>query len=221
MSKAERRDEMAEVLLALEGTGELAGAAAHDPLPAGRGFLAHDRRSSGSTGQIFGNANGFASFGRLARSTSSTCGMTSPARWMVTVSPIAEIDGLALVVEAKRRAIAAEAADVILVVERGVLDHDAADGDRLQARDRRERAGAADLDVDRQQLGGRLLGGELVGDRPARAAGAEAEAVLQREVVDLVDDAVDVVVEAGALRLDRAVGGERLVDVGADAASAG
>ena len=39
-------------------------------------------------GQTFGKAKGFVPFGRAARSTSSTWGMTSPARWTVTVSPM-------------------------------------------------------------------------------------------------------------------------------------
>ena len=40
------------------------------------------------------------------------------------------------------------ARDLVLVVQRRVRDDDAADGDRLELGDRRQRAGAADLDVD-------------------------------------------------------------------------
>ena len=40
------------------------------------------------------------------------------------------------------------ARDLVLVVQRGVGDDDAADRDRLQLGDRRQRAGAADLDLD-------------------------------------------------------------------------
>ncbi len=47
--------------------------------------------------------------------------------------------------------------------------------------------------------------------RPARGGGAEAEPGLQVEPVDLVDDAVDVVAEGGALGLDGAVPGEHLL----------
>ena len=97
------------------------------------------------------------------------------------------------------------ARDLVLVVQRRVGDDDAADRDRLQLGDRRQRAGAADLDLDRLDDRRRPLGGEFVRDRPARAARDEAEPLLQREVVDLVDDAVDVVAERRALRLDRAV----------------
>ena len=57
-----------------------------------------------------------------------------------------------------------------------------------------------------------LLGRELVRDRPARRARDEAEPLLPVEPVDLVDDAVDVVVERGALLLDLGVGVEQLLD---------
>src|SRR5262245_59265557 len=91
---------------------------------------------------------------------------------------------------------------LILVVQRGVLHHDAADGDGLELGDRGERPSAADLDVDAAQDRGRLLGGKFVGERPARRPRAEAEAVLEVEAVDLVDHAVDVVAETGAALLD-------------------
>ena len=104
------------------------------------------------------------------------------------------------------------AGDVVGVVERGVGDDDAADGDGGQARDGGERAGAADLDLDCLEPGDGALGGELVGDGPARRGGAEAEAGLEVEAVDLVDHAVDVVAEGGAAGLDVAVSGEHVVD---------
>ena len=95
--------------------------------------------------------------------------------------------------------------DLVLVVQRGVRHHDAADRDRLQLRDRRQRAGAPDLNLDRLEHGRRPLGRELVRRRPARAARDEAQPLLERQIVDLVDDAVDVVAEARALSLDGAV----------------
>ena len=101
---------------------------------------------------------------------------------------------------ADRLAVAADALDVVLVVQRRVRDHDAADGHRAELRDRVQRAGAADLDLDVLQDRRRLLGRELVGERPARRARDEAEALLQVEVVDLVDDAVDVVAETRRAR---------------------
>ena len=60
------------------------------------------------------------------------------------------------------------------------------------------------------------LGRELVRDRPARRARDEAEPFLPVEAVDLVDDAVDVVVEIGARLFDLAVEGEQFVDRMAD-----
>ena len=105
----------------------------------------------------------------------------------------------------------AEPRDLVLVVQRRVGDDDAADGDGLQFGDRRQRAGAPDLDLDRVDDRRRALGGELVRGGPARAARDEAEPLLQREVVDLVDDAVDVVAERRALRLDGAIMREHLL----------
>ena len=70
------------------------------------------------------------------------------------------------------------ALDLIHVVQRGVADGGAADQHRLQARHRRQRAGAADLEFDVAQHRERLVGRELVGDRPARRALDMAEAFL-------------------------------------------
>lgn len=86
---------------------------------------------------------------------------------------------------------AVTAIDLVLVVQGRVGHRHAADENRLQAGDRRQRAGAADedLDVEKRRLG--LLGRVLVRHRPARLARDEAEALLQRQVIDLIDDAVD------------------------------
>ena len=58
---------------------------------------------------------------------------------------VADADIAAL---AQLLAVAADALDVVLVVQRRVLHHHAADADRLELADRRQRAGAADLDLD-------------------------------------------------------------------------
>ena len=68
------------------------------------------------------------------------------------------------------------APDLVLVVQRRVGDGHAADEHRLQPRDRRDRAGAPDLDVDAEELGRHLLGRKLVRDRPARLARDETRA---------------------------------------------
>ena len=107
----------------------------------------------------------------------------------------------------------ADPLDVILIMQRRVRDDDAADRDRLEPGHRRQRAGAADLDIDAVENGHRLLRREFVRDRPARAARHEAETVLPVEPVDLVDHAVDVVAERGALFPDLAVEFENGVDV--------
>src|SRR5450432_4482929 len=111
-------------------------------------------------------------------------------------------------------AVAADALDVILIVQRDVLHDDAADPDRLELADRRERAGAADLDLDIPEHGDGALGGELVRDRPAWRARHEAEALLPIEAVHLVDDPVDIVIEMGALFLDSAMKRDQLRDRG-------
>ena len=91
------------------------------------------------------------------------------------------------------------AADVVLVVQRRLAYGDAADLYGLEDGERVEAAGAPDVDLDVQQLGSGLLGGELVGDGPTRVASDEAEMPLVVEAVDLNDDAVGLVVlvEAG------------------------
>jgi len=68
-----------------------------------------------------------------------------------------------------------------------------------------------DLDVDVLEDRLRLLRRKLVRDRPARRARDEAEPLLPVEPVDLVDDAVDVVAEIGALALDVVVEREQLL----------
>ena len=101
------------------------------------------------------------------------------------------------------------AGDLVGVVTGGVGDDDAADGDRSEFGDRRQRAGAANLDLDVAKLGGGLFGRELVSDGPTRTARDEAKAVLQVEAIDFVDDAIDVVAEFRALLADLAVIGEQ------------
>jgi hypothetical protein len=102
-------------------------------------------------------------------------------------------------------------------VQRRVGDDDAADGDRLEPRDRGELAGAADLDVDRAQRRLGALGGEFVREAPARKTADKAQTRLPVEPVDLVDHAVDVEGEIGARRLDLPVLRQRGFEIdGAD-----
>ena len=91
------------------------------------------------------------------------------------------------------------AADVVFVVQRRQLDCRARDLHGIEDSEGVERAGAADVDVDAQELRGRLGWRELVGDRPARLASDDAELTLRAKRIDLHDDAVDFVVERVAL----------------------
>ena len=58
-----------------------------------------------------------------------------------------------------------------------------------------------------------LFGREFMRHRPARRARNKAEPRLQRDVVDLVDDAVDVIAERRATRFDRAIMREHVLGV--------
>ena len=91
------------------------------------------------------------------------------------------------------------AADVVLVVEGRLLDDDTAYLHRLQHGKRVEAAGAAHVDRDLQELGRRLDGRELVGDRPARLPPYVAQPLLEVEAVDLHNQAVDLVLQVVAL----------------------
>ena len=147
-------------------------------------------------GQTVGKLNGFAPLGRFSSTTPRICGMTSPARWTITVSPM----------RTSLRAISSSLCSVAFCTTTPptVTGSSLATGVSAPVR--------PDLDLDVAQDGGRLLGGEFVGDGLARRARDEAEALLQVEPVELVDDAVDVVVEAGAPALDVAIGVEHLLD---------
>ena len=94
------------------------------------------------------------------------------------------------------------AGDLVGVVQGGVAHHHAAHGDGLQPRHGGDRAGAAHLQVDGLQHGAGLLGGELVGDGPARRARDKAQPPLPVQPVDLVDHAVDVIAHVRTARLE-------------------
>ena len=169
---------MAQPLDPLRRADQPAGAADVD-----LAFLAH--RLAAAFGAMVGE-----DVGRRGSSSgvrfSTTCGMTSPARWISTRSPT----------RTPSRAISSR------IVERALATMTPPTPTGFSRADRRQLAGAADLDVDRLERGLRLLGGEFVGERPARRARDLAEPPLPVEPVDLVDDAVDVERQVGALRLD-------------------
>ena len=87
----------------------------------------------------------------------------------------------------------------ILVVQRGLPHDGARDPHGLHDGERRGPAGAADAHDDVEELRVHLLGRVLVGDRPARRAARRPELVVQCELVDLHDDAVDLVLDGVAV----------------------
>ncbi len=102
------------------------------------------------------------------------------------------------------------AVQLVLVVQRREGDRRATDEDRIQHRERRDLAGAAGVDRDARDARRALLGGKLVGDRPARRAAGRAQLVAQRELVDLHHGAVDLVRQIVAPLLPALAAGERL-----------
>src|SRR5206468_1437265 len=95
------------------------------------------------------------------------------------------------------------AVDVLFVVQRRARDRDAADLDRREDRPWVERTGAADADHDLLEPRHRGHRRPLERARPARTLVQRAEPALLVEVVDLDDDAVDLVVELRAPPLPR------------------
>ena len=105
------------------------------------------------------------------------------------------------------------AADLVLVVQAHVADRDPGQRHGGELGDRRERAGLADVDLDRLHDGGRLTGGELEGDGPARMVRRGAEPPLLLERVDLDDRAVGVVAERVAVALELRAGRDDRVEI--------
>ena len=94
------------------------------------------------------------------------------------------------------------AGDLLCVVQGRARDVRAGDQHGFHDAVRGHAAGAPHLDADIEQARVDLFGRELVGGRPARRARGRAEGTLQVQVVDLDDDAVDLVDEAVAVRAD-------------------
>ena len=94
-------------------------------------------------------------------------------------------------------------------MQRRVRYHDAADGHRIEPRNRRQRAGTADLDVDALTTVVACSAGNLcaIAQRGLRETN---QAVLPVEAVDFIDHAVDVIAERRARLLDLAVECEQL-----------
>ena len=83
--------------------------------------------------------------------------------------------------------------ELLLVVEGRALDGYPAHPHRIQDGDRRNRAGTPDLEAHVAEHSHLLLRRELVGDGPARRAGDVPHPLLKSDVVDLVDEAVNLI----------------------------
>ena len=82
---------------------------------------------------------------------------------------------------------------LILVVQRGEGHRRPADDHRLEHGIGRGPAGATDRDFDVEQAGGLLLRGQLAGQRPAGRSRGRASSIAEPQVIELDDDAVDVI----------------------------
>ena len=131
-------------------------------------------------GAMVGEDVGLAASSRVRFST--TCGMTSPARWMRTRSPIAQAQPL----------------DLVAIVERDVGDDHPADADRRQPPDRASACRSARPGCRSLRASSPPSPPGTCAQGPSAARGDEAEPLLQVEPVDLVDHAVDVERQVGA-----------------------
>ena len=94
------------------------------------------------------------------------------------------------------------AGDLLGVVQGRARDVRAGDQHGFHDTVRGDAARAAHLDPDVEQARVDLFGRELVGGRPARGARGRTKGTLEGQVVNLDDDAVDLVDEAVAVRAD-------------------
>ena len=72
----------------------------------------------------------------------------------------------------------AEALNFVFIMKRGIGHNDPANGDGREARNRRQRARAADLNINRFEHSCRFFGGKFMRNRPARRARYKAKTVL-------------------------------------------
>src|SRR6476646_4689997 len=126
----------------LVGTGELAGAAGAGALLAGGGFLAHHIGVQRAR-TLLRKVIWFRVLRPLVDHDVDDLG--NHVAGALDHDGVADPDIPAL---AQLLAVAADPLDVVLIMQRDVLHDDAADADRLELADRRERTGAPDLDLD-------------------------------------------------------------------------
>ena len=99
------------------------------------------------------------------------------------------------------------ALNLILIVQRRIRDNHAANRDRFQPRNRRERSGAANLNINRLKQCCCFFSGKFMGNGPTRRAADKAEAVLPVKPVNLVDDPVNIIAQARALAFNISISG--------------
>ena len=80
-------------------------------------------------------------------------------------------------------------------MQRCIAHRNTTDKYRRQTRHRSQGASATHLKLHIQQLGHFFLSGKLPGNGPARGFGDKAQSLLQGQIIDLIDDAVDIVAE--------------------------
>ena len=107
------------------------------------------------------------------------------------------------------------ALNLIFIVKACPGHHHPAHGHRLKHGHRCQGSGASHLDDDIVQHRFHLFGGEFMGDGPARGAAHEAEPLLVVEAVDLINHAVDVIGQGGALLFDIGVKSQDVFRAGA------
>lgn len=104
------------------------------------------------------------------------------------------------------------ASDLLAVVRRRTRDRHTADVDGTQHGDGRQHAGPAHLHDDVLDDGLFLVRRELEGERPPRMASGRAQAFARGQIVELEHDAVDLVRQRAATRLQLAVKREDVVE---------
>src|SRR5262249_39391555 len=130
-------------------TGELAGAPGTGTFLAGRRFLAHDVRME-ITRAFLRKVIGLGVLWTLVDDVVRT----------LNDNGIADADVAAV---SQRFAVAADALDVVFIVQGDILHDHSTHADGIEFADRRKRSGSADLKFDILEDGHRAFGGKFVG----------------------------------------------------------
>ena len=89
------------------------------------------------------------------------------------------------------------APNFVFVVQGGVGYRHPTNEYRSQTRDRRQRPGSSDLNINAKHLGAGFFGRIFVRHRPARLTRHEAKLILKREGIDFIHDAIDIKRQVG------------------------